>query len=226
VRWLLLKDVQILRRSPLLVTLLVVYPILIALLIGFALSRGPEKPRVAFLNEVPASQSKINLGGRTIDVTKYTGQLFQAIKADPRALACRGAGQGEVRRCAGALIIPPDVTQKLASGLQPPRWRWSTTTRTRSRPASWTRRSPRAWRRPNTALADTFKDIAAQDIKLLLDGAAARKRLTPARDEAAGRVLLPPSARHARAQGRDRHELSDTVTDHGDANASSGTRFP
>lgn len=43
-RWLLLKDLRILRRSPLLVALLVLYPIVIAVLIGFALSRGPDKP--------------------------------------------------------------------------------------------------------------------------------------------------------------------------------------
>ena len=53
-RWLLLKDLQILRRSPLQAVLLVAYPVLIALLVGFAISRDPEKPRVAFLNEVPA----------------------------------------------------------------------------------------------------------------------------------------------------------------------------
>ena len=42
-RWLLLKDLQILRRSPLLVALLIIYPVLVALLIGYALSRGlPE----------------------------------------------------------------------------------------------------------------------------------------------------------------------------------------
>ena len=40
-RWLLVKDLRILRRSPLLVSLLVLYPIVIAVLIGFALSRGP-----------------------------------------------------------------------------------------------------------------------------------------------------------------------------------------
>jgi len=34
VRWLLLKDLQILRRSPLQAVLLVVYPILIAVLVG------------------------------------------------------------------------------------------------------------------------------------------------------------------------------------------------
>ena len=53
-RWLLLKDLQILRRSPLQAVLLVAYPVLIAVLVGFAISRAPEKPRVAFLNEVPA----------------------------------------------------------------------------------------------------------------------------------------------------------------------------
>ena len=57
-RWLLVKDVQILRRSPLLVALLVIYPIVIAVLIGFALSRGPDKPRVAFVNLVPAEQNQ------------------------------------------------------------------------------------------------------------------------------------------------------------------------
>ena len=52
-RWLLLKDLTILRRSPLQAALLVAYPILIALLIGFAISREPGKPRVAFLNQIP-----------------------------------------------------------------------------------------------------------------------------------------------------------------------------
>ena len=109
-RWLLLKDVQILRRSPLLVALLVVYPIVIALLIGFALSRGPEKPRVAFLNQVPASASKINLGGQSIDVSKYTNQLFQAIK--PIRVHSRAEALDKVKTgdALAALIIPPDVT--------------------------------------------------------------------------------------------------------------------
>ena len=62
-RWLFIKDLQILRRSPLVTTLLVVYPAVIAVLIGFALSRGPETPRVAFLNEVPQGQPLVLAGG-------------------------------------------------------------------------------------------------------------------------------------------------------------------
>ena len=51
--WLLRKDLLILRRSRLLVALLVVYPVAIALLIGLAISRAPAKPRVAIVDETP-----------------------------------------------------------------------------------------------------------------------------------------------------------------------------
>jgi ABC-type multidrug transport system permease subunit len=170
VRWLLLKDLQILRRSPLLVTLLVVYPILIALLIGFALSRGPEKPRVAFLNQVPSSASTINLGGQSIDVTKYTNQLFQAIK--PIRVHSRAEALDKVKSgdALAALIIPPDVTQKLASGLQPARVEviYNNEDPLKARLVDQAISSRLA--QANSALADTFKGIAAQDIKLLLDG--------------------------------------------------------
>jgi ABC-type transport system involved in cytochrome c biogenesis permease component len=118
-RWLLVKDLQILRRSPLLVALLVVYPIVIAVLIGFALSRGPDKPRVAFLNQVPRSANEISLGGERIDASKYADQLFRAI--EPVRVSSRDEALDKVREgdVLAALIIPPDITQKLQSGLEP-----------------------------------------------------------------------------------------------------------
>ena len=61
-RWLLIKDLQILRRSPLLVGLLIVYPVAIALMIGFALSSPPGKPKVALYDEVPPGQGTIRIG--------------------------------------------------------------------------------------------------------------------------------------------------------------------
>jgi ABC-2 type transport system permease protein len=118
-RWLFLKDVRILRRSPLLVALLVIYPIVIAVLIGFALSRGPDKPRVAFLNEVPRSAGEIRLGGQTIDVNAQERLLFDAIdpvKVNSREEAIEKVESGDVL---GALIIPRDITRKLQSTLEP-----------------------------------------------------------------------------------------------------------
>jgi ABC-2 type transport system permease protein len=78
-RWLLLKDLQIMRRSPLLTALLIVYPIVIAVLIGFALSRGPDKPRVAFLNEVP-TDTPFEIGGENFDLVGARSELCSRIE--------------------------------------------------------------------------------------------------------------------------------------------------
>lgn len=118
-RWLLLKDLQILRRSPLLVSLLVLYPIVIAVLIGFAISRGPEKPRVAFLNEVPPSASVLELNGQKIDVSQYGKEIFSRI--DPVHVSSEKEAIAKVKSgdVLGALIIPADLTQKLQAGTGP-----------------------------------------------------------------------------------------------------------
>lgn len=115
-RWMLLKDLQILRRSKLLVGLLIVYPVAIALLIGFALSSGPEKPRLAFLDQIPDDQTTIRLGGQKIDVTAYTDELFEAV--DRIAVQSREQALEKVRsgEALAALIIPPDFTRKLSNG--------------------------------------------------------------------------------------------------------------
>jgi ABC-2 type transport system permease protein len=118
-RWLFVKDLQILRRSPLLVALLVLYPIVIAVLIGFALSRGPDKPRVAFLNQVPEAAEVIDLGGEEIDASRYADTLFDAIEPVPvesEEEAIELVRSGDVL---GALIVPPDITQKLQGGVEP-----------------------------------------------------------------------------------------------------------
>jgi ABC-2 type transport system permease protein len=116
VRWLLLKDLQILRRSKLLVSLLIIYPIAIATLMGFALSSGPDKPRVAFLNEVPPNRETIQMGDQKINIRTYTGELLKAIERVP--VESRAEARAKVRSGAvlAAMIIPPDFTQKLSSG--------------------------------------------------------------------------------------------------------------
>lgn len=114
-RWLLIKDLQILKRSPLLVGLLIVYPIAIALMIGFALSSPPGKPKVAFYNEVAPGQGKINFGSQQINVAQYASQLFQSvspIRVHSRAEAIAKVRDGEAL---AAVIIPADITQQIQS---------------------------------------------------------------------------------------------------------------
>jgi ABC-2 type transport system permease protein len=117
VRWLLLKDLRILSRSPLLVALLVLYPLIIALLVGAALSSGPSKPKVAFANLVPREEARINVGGRQLDATTYASELFdkvEPIRVGSRAEAIEKVRSGEAL---GALVIPPDVIERLQGTL-------------------------------------------------------------------------------------------------------------
>jgi ABC-type transport system involved in cytochrome c biogenesis permease component len=116
VRWLLLKDLQILQRSKLLVGLLIVYPIAIATLMGLALSSGPDKPRVAFLDQVPENRATIRLGKDTINIKTYTNELFKSIEqvdVQNRDQALAKVRSGETL---AAVIIPPDFTTKLSTG--------------------------------------------------------------------------------------------------------------
>jgi ABC-2 type transport system permease protein len=170
VRWLLLKDLQILRRSPLLVVLLIVYPIAIALLIGLALSKGPDKPKVAFVNLVPNNANTFRLGGQEIDASKYARQLFQSvepIRVRTRAEAIEKVKSGEAL---GALIVPADITEKLASGLQSAEVEviYNNEDPVKGRYVEQIINSRLA--DANAALGEKLRGIAVQDIKLLLDG--------------------------------------------------------
>ena len=118
-RWLLLKDLRILRRSPLLVALLVLYPIVIAVLIGFALSRGPDKPEVAFYNGLAGRPAVVELGGERIDLNEEGSRLFdeiEPVRVDSREEAIQKVRDGDVL---GALIIPEDLASNLQSALEP-----------------------------------------------------------------------------------------------------------
>jgi ABC-type transport system involved in cytochrome c biogenesis permease component len=113
-RWLLLKDLQILRRSPLQAALLVVYPVLIAILVGLAVSRGPSEPRVAFLNEVPEN-SRISLSGQQLpsaNVQQRICEKVECVQAHSRDEAEQKVESGDVL---AALILPEDLINKINS---------------------------------------------------------------------------------------------------------------
>jgi ABC-type multidrug transport system permease subunit len=113
-RWLLLKDLQILRRSPLQAFLLVAYPVLIAVLVGFAISRSPEKPRVAFLNEVPA-QSRVSVGATElpkIGVSDRICERVECVHVKDRGEALEEVRSGDVL---AGLILPADLVDNINS---------------------------------------------------------------------------------------------------------------
>jgi ABC-2 type transport system permease protein len=115
-RWLLLKDLQILRRSPLIVALLVIYPVAIGILIGFALSGDEGKPRVAFLNEVPEDEAfDLGAGEEEFGADQARAELCKRVECID--VSSREEAEDQVRdgEVLGALILPPDLLDQLRS---------------------------------------------------------------------------------------------------------------
>jgi ABC-2 type transport system permease protein len=175
VRWLLLKDLQILRRSPFLLVVLVAYPVIISVLIGLALSRGPDKPKVAIVNELPADQTSFSVGGQRLDVARFARELFKSVtpvQVDTRAEAVKKIRSGEVL---GALVVPPDATRKLQNainlaGTQPPTLEvlYNADDPIRAQIAESTIKSRLA--DANKALSDKLTQLAGQYLRTLLKG--------------------------------------------------------
>src|SRR6266576_4403359 len=177
-RWLLLKDQRILRRSPLLVALLIVYPAIVALLIGLALSRGPEKPKVAFLNEVAPGQATVDLGGARVDLARYASQFFKDV--DPLSVDTRAEAVAKVRSgdALAALVVPADIVDKIASGVE--QARVEVIFNGDALKQSFVESTIDAkLAQANGALADRLKGVALQDLELLIQGGKLR---TPIRD--------------------------------------------
>jgi hypothetical protein len=174
-RWLLLKDLQILRRSPFLVAVLIAYPIIISVLIGLALSRGPDKPRIAVVNELPAGATSFTVGGQRLDVSRYARELFKSVspvKVDTRAQAIEKVRSGDAL---GALIVPADATRRLQdainlAGTEPPTLEvlYNVDDPIRAQIAESTIRSRLA--EANKALSDKLTQLAARYLRVLLKG--------------------------------------------------------
>jgi ABC-type transport system involved in cytochrome c biogenesis permease component len=116
-RALLVKDLLILRRSRLLVALLVIYPIAIALLIGLAISRSPGKPKVAVVDETPPGQTVL-LGSERVPVSAYAEQLFSQVQPQRVGTRADAVSQIESGKVLAAVVIPPNIAARLGTGLR------------------------------------------------------------------------------------------------------------
>ena len=185
-RWLLLKDLRILRRSPLLVALLVALPA----------ARGAARRRGAVVGPVqaegrvrepgPPGEAKISSAASGSTPPPTPPRLFEAvdpIRVDTREEAIekvrvgRGAGRARdpARRDRAAAEHAP------LGGGAPPRSRSTTAPRTRSSAATSSRRSRATLADANKALSDEIFKEAARYLNLIVAGgtldAAARRRV-------------------------------------------------
>lgn len=167
-RWLLGKDLLILRRSRLLVALLVFYPVAIALLIGFAISASPAKPRVAIVDETPPGET-ITLGGARVGLDEYTKQLFSqvdVVHVPTRAAAESKVASGDVL---AAIVIPSDIVAKISSGVS--QAQIEVIYNGNAVQQSFVRSTIDATlAQANLALSEQIKSVAVHDLNLLLAG--------------------------------------------------------
>ena len=174
-RWLAIKDLQILRRSPLLVALLVLYPVLIGSLVGAAVTREPGKPKVAFANLVDPEDSDFSVGGEQLDAASYADVLFESIdpvRVDSREEAIAKVRSGEVL---GALIVPEDVTNRLQStinlsGGEPPELEVVYNAESPLKRARVEAVIESRLAEANAALSERLTEIAAEYIQIIVSG--------------------------------------------------------
>jgi hypothetical protein len=116
-RWRLNTDLLVLRRSPLLLALLLAYPVVVSVLLGVALSAGPEQPRVAVANLVDPEELEIPLGASRVDLSRYAERLYDRIDpihVDSREEAIELVRSGDAL---AALIVPADLPRRLQGSL-------------------------------------------------------------------------------------------------------------
>jgi len=113
-RWLLLKDLQILRHSPLQLALLVLYPVLIALLVGFAMTRDQEQTTVALYNAMPADES-LGFGGEEVDGNEIRNQLCEKVHCIDASGVAEARKMVESGEATAAVILPEDTGDRIRS---------------------------------------------------------------------------------------------------------------
>ena len=115
---LLRKDVLVLRRSPLLLGILIAYPLAIAVLVGLVASYGNSKPRVALVDEdnLPAT---LVLGGHRFDVARTidaVGKNVTLVRLSPGE-ASRQLADGRV---VAVVTVPPGFVSTLRGMVHSP----------------------------------------------------------------------------------------------------------
>jgi ABC-2 type transport system permease protein len=109
----------VLRRSPILVAALVLYPIVFAVLVGLVVRYANERPRVAFvdLDDLP---EVLAVGGQEFDVERIIDQVDESVDLVPLSEeeAKRQVATGEI---VAAIVVPRGFAARLRGMVESPR---------------------------------------------------------------------------------------------------------
>jgi ABC-2 type transport system permease protein len=118
IRLLLGKDLRVLRRSPLLLGALIVYPLVFAALVGAVVRYASDRPTIAFvdLDRLPET---LTVGGQKFDVPAVLDQVNRSAELVPmeQAEADRKLANGEVD---AEIVVPRGFASRLRGMVDSP----------------------------------------------------------------------------------------------------------
>lgn len=116
---LLRKDVLVLRRSPLLLGILLAYPLAIAILVGLVASYASAKPRVALVDEDNLPPS-VSVGGKRFHVDRTIRRVSRNVKL-VRLSSEDAARQLRTGKVVAVVTVPPGFVASLKQMVKSPR---------------------------------------------------------------------------------------------------------
>lgn len=162
------KDTRLLARSPVVVAVLVIYPLLVALLAA-AVMKGAEAPRrIAVVNN-DTSGATVRVGDERIGIDQYLARLREEVDTEAMAAAdARDAlKSGDID---AVLTIPSGFISALSSGVQQPALELTTNPRAPVEGQAITRRLEAAVYRFNQSIAQRYVEQVVNLSDLIIRG--------------------------------------------------------
>jgi ABC-type multidrug transport system permease subunit len=165
---LLAKDLRLLIRSPAVLALLVVYPLVVALLVAAALQSDERRPSVALVN-LDTSGRSVQVGDERLAIADYAARLAQEVDLS-RLDEGAAAAALEAGRVSAVLTIPQGFVADLQSGVRQPTVRLTTSRRSPISGDAIERRIEAAIFRLNSRLAAGYVDQVLALVDLVQNG--------------------------------------------------------
>ena len=160
------KDLRVLRRSPLLLGLLLAYPLLIAGLVGLVAGYAAAKPRVAFVDR-DGLPEELELGGRTFHVDRTIRRVSREVtlvRLDPD----EAERQLSTGRVVAVVTVPPGFVAELKAMVRSPKLLLETTKGGLA--PRVTQQVQALVYQLNRELQDAYIDANLEYVELLLEG--------------------------------------------------------
>ena len=165
---LLRKDVRLLTRTPAVLLILIVFPLLVALLVALALQSDERRPAVAVVS-LDTSGRTVVVGERRLSADDYVARLSEDV--DVRRLDADAARRAlDDGRVSAVLTIPENFISDLQSGVRQPALMLDTSRRSPIEADAIERNLQAAVYRLNQSLAVGYVDQVLRLVDLVING--------------------------------------------------------